>query len=74
MMVASTMVPLLMRTPFSCRWRFTVSSIFPPRSCSSSKWRNLHTVVSSGTGSLPQIVAHNCRSTAESYNASSTPG
>ena len=28
-----------------------------PRSCCSSRWRNLHTVVSSGTGSFPEINA-----------------
>ena len=74
MMVASTIVPVLMRTPFSCKCRFTVSSISPPSLCSSSKWRNLHTVVSSGTGSRPRSMPTNCRSTSESYNSSSTAG
>ena len=74
MMVASTIVPVVIRTPFCCKCRFTVSSIAPPRSCSSSRWRNLHTVVSSGTGSCPRSMPTNCRITAESYSASSTPG
>src|ERR1035438_4023311 len=72
-MVASTMVPVELRTPFSCKRRFTVSSIPPPNGRSSSRWRNLHTVVSSGTGSCPRSMPANCRSTTESYSASSSP-
>ena len=36
--------------------------------------RNLHTVVSSGTGSRPRSIPTNCRITGESYSASSTAG
>jgi hypothetical protein len=38
--VASTMVPVVMHTPFSCKCRFTVSSIAPPSLCSSSRWQD----------------------------------
>src|SRR5208282_1052718 len=54
--------------------RFTVSSISPPSPCSSSRWRNLHTVVSSGTGSRPRSIPTESRITTESYSASSTAG
>src|SRR4029077_9745593 len=47
---------------------------FTPRQCSSNKCRNLHIVVSSGTGSQPKSMPPNARSAAESYNASSAPG
>ena len=74
MMVASTIVPVVIRTPLLCKCKFTASSICPPRRCSSSRWRNLHTVVSSGTGSRPRSMPTNCRITTESYSASSTAG
>jgi hypothetical protein len=45
-----------------------------PRSCRSSRGRNLHTVVSSGTGSFPRSIPAKWRITAESYSASSTAG
>src|SRR5271157_3890734 len=61
-------------TPDSGKYRFTVCRISPPRPCSSSRWRNLHTVVSSGTGSRPRSMPTNCRITTESYSASSSPG
>ena len=73
-MVASTIVPVVIRTPRACKCRFTVPRISSPRSCSSSRCRNLHTVVSSGTGSDPRSIPTNCRNVAESYNASSTAG
>src|SRR5882672_8091951 len=66
-MVASTMVPVVIRTPWACRCRFTVPRICSPNWCASSKCRNLHTVVSSGTGSQPKSTPTNCRSAAESY-------
>src|SRR5207244_991701 len=72
--VASTIVPVVIRTPCACRGRFTCPRICSPSWCSSSKCRNLHTVVSSGTGSQPRSMPTNCRITAESYSASSTPG
>src|SRR4029077_8346410 len=58
MIVASTIVPVVIRTPLPSRYRFTVSNISPPSPCSSSKWRNLQIVVSSGTGSRGQVDAH----------------
>src|SRR6266849_2788616 len=57
-MVASTMVPVVIRTPWACRCRFTVPRICSPRWCSSSKCRNLHTVVWSGAGLAAQINTH----------------
>src|SRR5882762_7424666 len=44
-MVASTIVPVAMRMPLASRCTFTASSIRPPRSCFSSRWRNRQTVV-----------------------------
>src|SRR5437764_14414600 len=41
-------------TPCACKCRFTCPRICSPSWCSSSKCRNLHTVVSSGTGSQPK--------------------
>src|SRR6266849_353406 len=73
-MVASTIVPVVMRTPRACKCRLTVPRIFSPSRCSSSKCRNLHTVVSSGAGSSPKSIPTNCRITGESYRASSTAG
>src|SRR5207247_4912513 len=52
-MVASTIVPVVIRTPCACRCRFTCPRICSPSWCASSKCRHLHTVVSSGTGSQP---------------------
>src|ERR1700730_10319704 len=72
--VASTMVPVAMRMPFVSRCRFTASSICPPRSCFSSKWRKRQTVVSSGGAATPRSIPTNRRNTGDSYNASSTPG
>src|ERR1700685_1325003 len=73
-MVASTIVPVVMRTPRACKCRFTAPRIFSPSLCSSSKCRNLHTVVSSGAGSCPKSIPTNCLITGESYRASSTAG
>src|SRR5438094_5720888 len=73
-MVASTIVPVVIRTPCACKCRFTCPRICSPSWCSSSKCRNLHTVVSSGTGSQPRSMPTNCRITTESYSASSTAG
>src|SRR5437870_10642939 len=55
-MVASTIVPVVIRTPCACRCRFTCPRICSPSWCASSKCRNLHTVVSSGTGSQPRSM------------------
>jgi hypothetical protein len=74
MIVASTIVPVVIRTPLPSRCRFTASSISPPSPCSSSKWRNLQIVVSSGTGSRPKSMPTKSRITTESYSASSTAG
>src|SRR6266478_5689495 len=41
--------------------------------CSSSKCRNLHTLVSSGAGSQPKSMPTNCRSAAESYGRDREP-
>src|SRR5580700_8246749 len=57
-MVASTIVPVVMRTPRACKCRLTVPRIFSPSRCSSSKCRNSPTVVSSGAGSSPKIDPH----------------
>src|SRR5205807_9979234 len=73
-MVASTIVPVVIRTPCACKCRFTCPKICSPSWCASSKCRNLHTVVSSGTGSQPKSMPTNCRITPESYSASSTAG
>src|SRR6184192_396594 len=73
-MVASTIVPVVIRTPCACRCRFTCPRICSPSWCASSKCRNLHTVVSSGTGSQPRSMPTNCRIPTESYSASSTAG
>src|SRR5438445_3063457 len=60
--------------PCACRCRFTCPRICSPSWCASSKCRNLHTVVSSGTGSQPRSMPTNCRIPPESYSASSTAG
>src|ERR1700726_961340 len=73
-MVASTIIPVVIRTPRACKCRFTAPRIFSPSLCSSSKCRNLHTVVSSGAGSCPKSIPTNCLITGESYRASSTAG
>src|SRR5207302_1755473 len=73
-MAASTIVPVVIRTPCACKCRFTCPKICSPSWCASSKCRNLHTVVSSGTGSQPRSMPTNCRITTESYSASSTAG
>src|SRR3989475_1100090 len=67
-------LPVVIRTPCACRCRFTCPRICSPSWCSSSKCRNLHTVVSSGTGSQPRSMPTNCRIPPESYCASSTAG
>src|SRR5882762_11645633 len=41
--------------------------------CSSSKCRNLHTLVSSGAGSQPKSMPTNCRRAAESYGRDREP-
>ena len=74
MMVASTIVPEVIRMPRLARYRFTVSSIWPHNSRSSSKWRKFRIVVSSGAGARPRSTPTNRRSTGDSYKASSTPG
>ena len=74
MMVAFTIVPVFRRSPFCCKCSPTRSNNRSPKTCRSSRWRNLHTVVSSGTGSRPRSMPTNCRIPAESYSASSTPG
>src|SRR5437870_1063267 len=56
-MVASTIVPVVIRTPCACRCRFTCPRICSPSWCSSSKCRNLHTVVSSEMNHF-SIFAH----------------
>lgn len=56
-MVASIMVPVAMRMLRPSRYRFTVSSIAPPRSCFSSRCRNCRMVVSSGAGACPRFHA-----------------
>jgi hypothetical protein len=57
MIVASTIVPVVIRIPLLTRYRFTASSIWPQSSCASSKWRKLRIVVSSGTGARPRSGA-----------------
>src|SRR5215831_10223492 len=73
-MVASTIVPVLTVTPWARRCAATVSNTTGPSPCSSRRWRNLHTVVSSGTGSRPRSMPAKARIVRESYSASSTPG
>src|SRR5262245_19668655 len=74
MIVASTIVPVLTVTPWARRCSVTVSNRAWPRPCSSNRWRNLQTVVSSGTGSCPRSMPTNARIVGESYSASSTAG
>src|SRR5437667_411146 len=50
-MVASTIVPLVIRTPLASRCRFTCPRICSPSWCSSSKCRNPHAV---GGSDLPR--------------------
>ena len=54
MIVASTIVPVPMRMPLPARYRFTAFRILPHSSCSSSRWRNRSTGVSSGAGRRPK--------------------
>ncbi len=74
MIVASTMVPVLTVTPWARRCSVTASNSAWPSPCASSRWRNLQTVVSSGTGSRPRSIPTNARIVGESYSASSTAG
>src|SRR5262245_21653939 len=74
MIVASTIVPVLTVTPWARRCSVTVSNRAWPRPCASNRWRNLQTVVSSGTGSCPRSMPTNARIVGESYSASSTAG
>src|SRR5215470_4120920 len=66
MMVASTIVPVATFRPFAARCRCTSSNNRRPRSCSSSRWRKRHTVVSSGTGSRPRSIPTKSRIARES--------
>src|SRR5262249_39196357 len=74
MIVASTIVPVLTVMPWARRWSRTASNRVWPSPCCSSRWRNLQTVVSSGTGSRPRSIPTNARIVGESYSASSTAG
>src|SRR2546428_3006332 len=74
MIVASTIVPVLTVSPWARKWRATASKRTRPSPCASSRWRNLHTVVSSGTGSRPRSIPTNARIVGESYSVSSTAG
>src|SRR5713101_3322258 len=74
MIVASTMVPVLTVRPWARRWRPTASKSCWPSPCCSNRFRNLHTVVSSGTGSRPRSMPTKARIVGESYSASSTAG
>src|SRR5262249_31650433 len=74
MIVASTIVPVLTVTPWARRCSVTASNRAWPSPCASSRWRNLQTVVSSGTGSRPRSMPTNARIVGESYSASSTAG
>src|SRR5215472_13305456 len=56
MSVASTIVPVATFSPMAARCRCHLVEQPPPRSCASSRWRNRHTVVSSGTGSQPRSM------------------
>ena len=53
-------VPVVIRTPLLCKCKFTASSICRPGGPHPSRWRNLQTVVSSGTGSCPRSMPTNC--------------
>src|SRR5206468_11044582 len=74
MIVASTIVPVLTVRPWARRCSATASNKTRARPCSSSRWRNLQTVVSSGTGSRPRSLPTNVRMIGESYSAASTAG
>src|SRR5215467_10163565 len=73
-MVASTIVPRLMRMPRLSRYSLTACNIAPPRSCFSSRWRNCKIVLSSGAGARPKSTPAKGRSAGDSYSASSAPG
>jgi len=54
------------RMPFVSRSRLTVISIWPHRSCCSSRWRKRRIVVSSGAAVTPRSTPAKRRSTADS--------
>ena len=74
MIVASTIVPVVILIPLRRKCSFTVVSSFFPSLFFSSRWRNLHTVVSSGAASTPRSMPAKLRIEFDSYNAPSTAG
>ena len=60
--------------PWLARKSLILSNKCSASSCSSSRWRNLHTVVSSGAASCSRSMRANSRIAFMSYNASSTAG
>ena len=64
-------VPVVILMPLRLRCSFTLTSSFLPSLCFSSRWLNLHTVVSSGAPFTPRSMPTKLRMDTESYNASS---
>lgn len=69
-MVASTLVPVLIVNPLSLEMPVHLLEQPRPQINLLRRWRNLHTVVSSGTGSRLRSIPTKLRMAAESCRAS----
>ena len=72
--VASMIVPCFMTMPLALRWAFTTAKIRRPRSCFSSRYRNVRIVVSSGIRSLMMSIPEKRCIVGTSISASSIAG